>query len=222
MNNVLFEDSDILVYSKPHGTLSELSDSPISLPKMICDERQKNGEKLTLYPIHRLDKEVSGAILFAKTQSAARALSEAVARGELKKTYLAVIEGIPEKESDTLIDLLFKDSSKNKSFVVKRERRGVKKAILSYSLISSRNDTSLVKIELMTGRTHQIRVQFSSRGHSVVGDRKYGSKQTSPAITLCCHTLELVHPKTNERLSIRYIPKDTMWDTYEDDLKKLH
>lgn len=209
MINILFEDGSILVCVKPAGTLSELSDAENSLPRIICNERALD----TLFPVHRLDREVSGVMLFAKTEDAAKKLSADVAERKIKKEYIAIVEGEIEKESDTLVDLLFKDSAKNKSYVVKRERKGVKKASLYYETIEKKNGTTLVRIELHTGRTHQIRVQFSSRGHAVLGDRKYGSDIKSNEIALCSHKLTFNHPKTKKEMSFSYMPEKTgIWE----------
>ena len=212
MINILYEDGSILVCVKPSGTLSEMCDKDNSLPMIICRERALD----TLFPVHRLDREVCGVMLFAKTEDAAQKLNADVSERRIKKEYIAIIEGMPEKDSDTLIDLLFKDSAKNKSYVVKRERKGVKKASLYYETLASNGDTALVRIELHTGRTHQIRVQFSSRGHAVLGDKKYGSAVKDNAIALCSHKLTFIHPKTKKELTFSHTPEPVgLWDTYE-------
>ena len=199
----IYEDSEILVCIKPSGTQSEYSDAKNSLPRMIMEER---AEKCELFTLHRLDREVTGLIVYAKTERAAAFLSREIAEGRMEKVYLAVTEGhLPEKEG-TLVDLLFKDSSKNKSYVVKRERRGVKRASLEYTELALSSLGTLYRIRLHTGRTHQIRVQFSSRGCSVVGDRKYGAK-TGGEMLLASHRLSFVHPKTKKQMSFEYTPE---------------
>lgn len=219
MIDILFEDESILVCVKPSGTLSEHSESRLSLPRIIAQEAPA---PITLYTVHRLDKEVSGVMVYAKTQSAAKILSDAVSSRQIKKEYLAIVEGIPKEDSGTLVDLLFKDSSKNRSYVVKRERKGVKKASLFYQTLASKDTTSLVKIDLHTGRTHQIRVQFSSRGHSLLGDRKYGSKTKSNSIALCSYRLEFSHPISKKLLSFSHIPTcDPLWHTYQKELSEI-
>ena len=218
MIKILYEDESILVCVKPSGTLSELSDSENSLPRILCQELNLN----TLYTVHRLDREVGGVMLYAKTADVAKTLSNDVAERKIKKEYLTIIEGKPNKESDTLVDLLFKDSSRNKSYVVKRERKGVKKASLYYETLASRGDTALVHIELHTGRTHQIRVQFSSRGHAVLGDRKYGSSVKDNSIALCSYRLSFSHPKTKRSLCFSHIPSsEGLWGTYNDVLVRI-
>lgn len=172
---ILYEDSDTLVIDKPRGFLSEHAEGAAS----VVDALLSHGKDGFLAPITRLDREVSGVMLLAKNKkSAAYYTAEMANRENFRKEYLAVIEGAMSEREGELRDLLFKDSSKNKSFVVTRMRRGVKEAALSYSVVSEREIEgkrfSLVRVLLHTGRTHQIRVQFSSRRHPLAGDRKYG------------------------------------------------
>ena len=171
---VLYEDGDTLVIDKPAGLLSEASDTAPSVINALLSH-SKDG---FLAPITRLDREVSGVMLIAKNKkSAAYYTAQMADKTVFKKEYLAVVAGHMEEKSGTLTDLLFKDSAKNKSFVVSRMRRGVKEASLSYDVVAEREgDTplSLVHICLHTGRTHQIRVQLSHRRHPLVGDKKYG------------------------------------------------
>ena len=127
-----------------------------------------------VFPIHRLDLNVGGVMVYARTKSAAAQLSKLVQEGQLVKEYRALVHGVPA-ESGVLEDLLFKDSRKNKVFVVKKERKGVKKASLEYTRLTD-DSPALVHIRLHTGRSHQIRVQFSSRGFPLVGDHKYGAR----------------------------------------------
>ena len=167
--NVLYSDRDILVAVKPVGL-----DSELEFPNVL---KEKLGGEL--FPIHRLDKNVGGVMVYARTKKAAADLSRAVQSGEMVKEYLALVHGEPAAEGDWE-DLLWKDSTKNKVFVVKRERKGVKKARLTYRVIRA-GERSLVHVRLYTGRSHQIRVQFASRGFPLVGDHKYGAKDDSPA-----------------------------------------
>ena len=173
MFKILYSDKNIAVCIKPAGVSSEGEGMPLMLKK----ELEKGGVKTEVYPLHRLDVPVGGVMVFALNKATAAELSEKIAAGEMRKEYLAVVHGTPEAESGEFEDLLFKDSRKNKSFVVKRERKGVKRAKLEYSVIDKKEGFSLVKIRLKTGRSHQIRVQFSSRKMPLVGDGKYGSKE---------------------------------------------
>ncbi len=168
---VLYSDKNIIVCIKPVGV-----DSEKELPELLGG---------TTYPVHRLDKNVSGVMVYARTRQAAASLSKAIQDGTMVKEYVAMVHGTPPEQGDWT-DLLWKDSTKNKVFVVKRERKGVKKARLEYQRLRE-GDFSLVHIRLHTGRSHQIRVQFASRGFPLVGDHKYGSRDeaTAPMLFSC-------------------------------------
>lgn len=209
---IIFEDDYIIVCIKPIGLLSQADsrggESMISLLENYCEG--------TVYPLHRLDREVGGIMVYAKTQKAASVLSKDIAEQKFKKEYLALIHGVPQDPKGEMQDLLFKDSSKNKVFVVKKERRGVKKASLEYELISTKDfqneKLSVVRILLHTGRTHQIRVQFASRKMSLVGDRKYGARDTFKEIGLWSYSLSFAHPKTKEILYFKADPQNIIKD----------
>ena len=173
--DILYSDKHIIVCIKPVGLDSE-SEVPAAL------KEQFGGE---IFPIHRLDQNVGGVMVYARTKQSAAQLSKAVQEGTMVKEYVATVHGTPPESGDWE-DLLWKDSKKNKVFVVKRPRGGVKKARLEFTRLSA-DETSLVRIRLHTGRSHQIRVQFSSRGFPLVGDHKYGSrdKRTEPMLFSC-------------------------------------
>ena len=155
------------------------------MSQIMSMAQQLGGEIFTL---HRLDKNVGGVMIYSRTKASATRFSKLIQDGLLVKEYVALVHGTPPEEGE-LTDLLWKDSSKNKVFVVKRERKGVKKAKLSYRLLRS-GEQSLVRVRLYTGRSHQIRVQFASRGFPLVGDHKYGSRDeaTAPMLYSCCLT----------------------------------
>lgn len=178
MIEILFENNDLVACVKPVGIASQ-NDKTEDMVKLLG--AQLGSE---IYPVHRLDAAVGGTMVFAKNQKSAAKLSKLVADGGFRKRYIAVVSGKPEKDADVLEDLLFKDSSKNKSYVVRRERKGVKKAKLEYELVASVENMSLVRVLLHTGRSHQIRVQFSSRKMPLVGDGKYGSKDNRCNVAL--------------------------------------
>lgn len=178
MIDILFENNDFVVCIKPVGIASQ-NDKAQDMVKLLA---QQSGS--VVFPVHRLDTAVGGTMVFAKNQKTAANLSKQIQDGTFKKKYLAVVSGRPEYDSAILEDLLFKDSSKNKSYVVKRERKGVKKAKLKYELVSYSEDMSLLKILLYTGRSHQIRVQFASRKMPLIGDGKYGSKDNRCSVAL--------------------------------------
>lgn len=169
---ILYQDSDIIVCIKPVGL-----DSEHEVPQALGGE---------IYTLHRLDKNVGGVMVYARTKAAAAALSKAVQDGAMVKEYVAMVHGAPPENGDWE-DWLFKDSRKNKVFVVKKQRTGVKKARLTYRALRVGKE-SLVRIRLYTGRSHQIRVQFASRGYPLVGDHKYGSRdeKTAPMLFSCC------------------------------------
>jgi 23S rRNA pseudouridine1911/1915/1917 synthase len=175
---ILYSDRKIVVCVKPVGLDSE-HEVPAALTEVVDGE---------LFPIHRLDKNVGGVMVYARTKQAAAALSKAVQDGVMVKEYVAMVHGTPP-ESDDWTDLLWKDSAKNKVFVVKRERKGVKKARLEFKRLTE-GETALVRVRLHTGRSHQIRVQFASRGYPLVGDHKYGAKDnaSAPMLFSCCLT----------------------------------
>ena len=205
MLNVIFEDQNLIVLIKPVGVSSE--------DGMVAAIREHLGNTDAYVGIiHRLDTAVSGVMVYAKTKIAAADLSRQIQDGVFIKKYLAVVSGAPEKDNGRYEDLLFKDSSKNKSFVVKRERKGVKKASLSYNVLGEHQldngNISLVKIQLHTGRTHQIRVQFSSRKMPLLGDKKYGSRIDCP-IALFSHSLTFTHPEAEEVMCFTALPEKT-------------
>lgn len=166
---ILYHDNQIAVCIKPVGL-----DAEQEVPAAI--QKELGG---AVFPIHRLDKNVGGVMVFARTKQAAAALSKAVQEGTMVKEYVAMVHGTPPEAGDWT-DLLWKDSAKNKVFVVKRERKGVKKARLEFTRLTA-GEASLVHVRLHTGRSHQIRVQFASRGFPLVGDHKYGARDDSPA-----------------------------------------
>lgn len=204
MSKLFYLDSDVVVCTKPAGVLSESGGMPELLNRQI-------GWGDT-WCVHRLDMAVGGVMVYARSKEAAARLSNALAGRELGKRYLAVVQGRPERDEDTLKDLLFHDSTTNKTYVVKRQRRGVKEAELRYRRLETRNaaegELSLLRVELITGRSHQIRVQFASRKLPLVGDSRYGSSYRGSSIALWCEQLSFPHPKTGAVLSFTARPDD--------------
>ncbi len=195
---ILFEDKDIAVCVKPAGVISQSADSGNDMLSMLNEHFEQAGENAKAYPVHRLDRETAGVMVYAKNSKSAASLSKQIEKNEIKKHYFAVIQGAPEEKSGVFKDLLFRDKQKNKTFVVKRERKGVRDASLEYEVIGENSGKSLVDILLHTGRTHQIRVQFASRKMPLFGDGKYGGG--SGKLALFAHTLEFRHPASGEKL----------------------
>ena len=189
---ILFSDRDIVLCVKPVGLDSEIQ-MPAALKETLGGE---------IYPVHRLDKNIGGVMIFARTQAAAASLSKAIQEGKLIKEYVALVHGNPPESGDWE-DLLWKDSRKNKVFVVKRMRGGVKKARLEFTRLTS-GEESLVCVRLHTGRSHQIRVQFASRGYPLVGDHKYGARDNVPAPML--YSCKLTFPHKGKLLEFEKLP----------------
>lgn len=190
----LFSNKDIAVVLKPVGLDSE-QEVPAAIVSALGGE---------VFPIHRLDKNVGGCMVYARSKKAAAALSRAVQEGQMQKEYVALVHGVPPEGGDWQ-DLLWKDSSKNKVFVVQRQRKGVKDARLEFTRLSG-SDPSLVRILLHTGRSHQIRVQFASRGMPLVGERKYSTLEDPCEIALWSHKIGFAHPVTGKFMTFSQEP----------------
>lgn len=203
---ILFEDKDIIVIEKPVGMLSQ-SDGKGSenCESMLNEYIQNKGEKGCVHLIHRLDRNVGGVMVFAKNKMSAASLSTQIQNKTFIKEYKALVHSKPEEPEGIMEDLLFKDSRKNKTFVVNRMRKGVKDAKLSYKVLETKDspygEVSLVHIRLYTGRTHQIRVQFASRKMPLVGDGKYGGSDNGANIGLWSYRLTFIHPRTKKEMS---------------------
>ena len=211
MIRILYEDNALVVCLKPPGLLSQSGPGE--------DLLQVLGTQLNcaLHPVHRLDRGVGGVMVYAKTSKAAAVLSAAVQQRIFDKEYLCIVRGQPAEESGVYQDLLLHDKSRNKTFVVNRMRGGVKEASLEYRVLARQENLSLVRVKLHTGRTHQIRVQFSSRKIPLLGDGKYGGG--SGQIALWSFHLSFPHPHTGKTLSFSYLPEGGIWDNFH--LKEL-
>ena len=214
-SSVIYIDGDILAAVKPRGLHSE--DKKSNNDRTSFPAKLKAALDLDeIYTVHRLDKETEGLMVYALNKESAAALSRSVDEGRFEKEYDAWIHGRPETDEGVFEDMLFKDSAGNKVYVVKRERKGVKKAVLSYETVDvgSYSDHDLtdiggeaediithVRVRLKTGRTHQIRVQFASRKLPLLGDKKYGAKDDFDKLALCATHLSFPHPKTGEILA---------------------
>lgn len=206
MINILYEDNHLLVVEKKVGVLSQSdgSNTPdmLTILKQYLKDKYNKPGNVYLGLVHRLDKNVGGVMVFAKTSKAAKRLSEGIRNREFKKTYLAICEGILKGEGE-YIDYLKRVEYRSE---ISNSKEG-KLAILSYKALSRKNNDTLVKINLETGRHHQIRVQFSYHNHPLLGDEKYGSKGAYP-LALFAYKLEFTHPTTKEKLSFTLLPKE--------------
>lgn len=204
---LLYVDRQVVVCVKPVGQSSE--DCAGGMPELL---RSACGGEI--YTVHRLDLNVGGVMVYARTRAAAAALSGAIQTGLLEKTYLAIVHGRPEPNMGVLEDLLWKDSGKNKVYIVKRERKGVKRAKLSYEVLEA-GEASLVRVRLYTGRSHQIRVQFAGRGWPLVGDHKYGGRDKCNIPALWSHRIVFPHPQDGKPMEYAALPLGDLWESFK-------
>lgn len=218
--NVLYEDNHVLVVEKPVNIPTQEDQSgDLDLLTILKDDIKIRFQKpgnVFLGLVHRLDRPVGGVMVFAKTSKAASRLSDQIRKREFTKIYYAVITGTPEKTTDTLTHYLLKNSNTNEVKAVLPGTPEAKEAILNYEVLGSIHDLSLVKVKLHTGRPHQIRVQFSTIGHPLFGDAKYGTANTKKAqIALWSHEIGFKHPTQNENLSFSSNPPGVHpWDIF--------
>lgn len=208
---LLYQDDQILVCIKPPRVLS--TDEPGGLPELL---RQTLGDpKADVRTVHRLDRVVSGVMVLARSAAAASELSRQIREGEFEKSYLAVVHGQPA-EQGRMIDLLLRDKRERKTYVVDEPAKGVQEAILDYERLGCAQGLSKVAICLITGRTHQIRAQFSSRNFPLVGDRKYSCHEDECEIALWSHWISFNHPATGERLRFTAEPPEASpWNLFD-------
>lgn len=217
MLNVIYEDNHIIVVEKPVNVPSQSDNTGdkdmLTFIKEYIKETYNKPGNVYLGLVHRLDRPVGGIMVFAKTSKAASRLSESIRKNEMHKTYLAVING--HVEDSKLEDYLYKDEALNTTKVVSKDKEGAKLAKLSYKVLEEKDNLSLVEIALETGRHHQIRVQFSSRGHSLYGDQKYGNGPKNTQIALWAYKLEFKHPVKDEVMTFECMPKKIgIWEKF--------
>lgn len=200
---ILYEDKDVVVALKPPEILSQFSETEENAVTIL---KEQTGSEI--FVVSRLDRNVGGVMVFGKNQKSAADLTRQMQSGDFKKEYIAAVRGRPENDKGIFEDLLFKDARKNKTFVVKRERKGVKKASLEYEVLRFDGEISIVKIHLHTGRTHQIRVQFASRKMPLVGDGKYGAKDNCKNMGLFCREVTFRKINSKEILTFSAEPEN--------------
>ncbi len=199
---ILYQDADIVVAVKPARVLS--TDEPGGMPELL---RQALGTR-EFRTVHRLDRVVSGLMVLARNAVAASELSRQIRAGKFQKEYLAVLHGIPENPSDRLTDLLLRDKARKMTMVATTPQKGAQEAALTYQTLHAIPDMSRVRIQLETGRTHQIRVQFASRGLPLVGERKYSTLDDPCQIALWSYRLAFCHPATGASMEFTLEPPE--------------
>ena len=197
---LIYQDKDIVVCVKPPRVLS--TDEPGGMPELV---RQALGTQ-DIRTVHRLDRVVSGLMVLARSAEAASELSRQIREQSFQKEYVAVVHGAPEQPEGTFRDLLLRDKQERKTYIVTRPGKGVQEAILTYQVQGKNETLSRVRIQLQTGRTHQIRAQFSGRGLPLVGDRKYSLLEDDCEIALWSYRLAFAHPTTGEQMEFLLEP----------------
>ena len=224
-DQILYEDNHLIILNKLPSQIvqgDKTGDEPLSdlLKNYLAEKYDKPGE-VYLGVVHRIDRPVSGIVLFARTSKALTRLNEMMKKREIKKTYWAVVKHLPAEASAHLVHYLFRDEKKNKSFVVSPEKKGAQRAELVYQVIKSSDNFHLLEIELLTGRHHQIRAQLAHIGCPIKGDLKYGFPRSNPDASISLHArrIEFMHPVKKEPVIIDADPpQDALWDYFRDEL----
>lgn len=203
---LLYQDEDILVCIKPPRVLS--TDQPGGLPELL---RQHFGDMaMDIRTVHRLDRVVGGVMVLARSREAASQLSRQVREDAFGKEYMAIVHGVPGEAQGTLRDLLVRDKARKMTLVVPEPGKGVQEALLDYEVMGTAQGLSKLRVTLRTGRTHQIRVQFASRGMPLVGERKYDTREDPCQMALWSHKIAFSHPKTGEKMEFSQEPPE-LW-----------
>lgn len=209
---LLYQDEAVAVCVKPPRVLS--TDEPGGIPDLV---RETLGDKKAdVRTVHRLDRVVGGVMVLARSAASASQLSRQIREGSFGKTYLAVVHGVPEGERGTLRDLLGRDKARKMTYVASAPGKDVREAILHYRLLDTRDGISLVEVALETGRTHQIRVQFASRGMPLLGERKYSTLEDGCELALWSREISFFHPISGERMTFSRLPPVTQpWSRFQ-------
>lgn len=216
---ILYEDNNIIVVNKPQGVPSQEDSSGdkdmLTMVKEYIKEKYNKPGNVFVGLVHRLDRPTGGVMVFAKNSKSASRLCEQIAKGEMEKTYFAVVNGRVASDAGRLVNYLKKDTKLNKVAIVPQFEEGAKKAELTYNVLERKDDYSLLKIKLQTGRGHQIRVQFANIKHPLVGDNKYG-KGEKIMLNLYAVELGFIHPTTKQKMIFRVYPPETnaMWNKF--------
>lgn len=217
--NVIYEDNHIIVVNKESGEIvqgDKTGDAPLSdIVKAYIKEKYRKPGNVFLGVTHRLDRPVSGLVIFAKTSKALSRLNEMFRKGEIHKTYWAIVKNKPKERQGRLTHWIVRNEKQNKSYAYDNEVKDSKKAVLDYRLLASGDNYHILEIHLLTGRHHQIRCQLSAMGCPIKGDLKYGAQRSNPdgSISLLSRHVEFVHPVSKEAIALDApLPKDNLWE----------
>ena len=215
---VLYEDNHIIIVHKSSGEIvqgDKTGDTPLSdIVKAYIKEKYAKPGNVFVGVVHRLDRPVAGIVVFAKTSKALSRLNTMFSKGEVHKTYWAIIANTPKEEQGTLVNWLVRNEKQNKSYAYDKEVPNSKKAILNYQLISKSERYALLEVALLTGRHHQIRCQLAHMGCVIKGDLKYGAPRSNPdaSISLLARRIEFIHPVSKEPIVVEApLPDDNLW-----------
>lgn len=219
---VLYEDNHIIIVNKEVGEIvqgDKTGDKPLSeIVKEYLKEKYNKPGNVFCGVTHRLDRPTSGIVMFAKTSKALSRLNEMFRNDEVTKTYWALVKNMPKKSEDTLVHYLVKNERTNKSAAFDFEKKGTKKSILHYKLVSKSDNYYLLEIDLETGRHHQIRTQLSKIGSPIKGDLKYGADRSNPdgGISLHARSISFIHPVSKNKINVvAPVPVDSLWKSFE-------
>lgn len=223
---VVYEDNHIIIVNKESGEIvqgDKTGDIPLSeTVKAYIKEKYAKPGAVFLGVVHRLDRPVSGLVVFARTSKALSRLNDMFRNGEVHKTYWAIVQQRPEHEEGTLENWLVRNEKQNKSYAYQREVPNSKKAILKYRMIGQSERYYLLEVNLLTGRHHQIRCQLAAMGCTIKGDLKYGAKRSNPdgSISLLAHRVEFIHPVSKQHIVVESpIPEDNLWQNIKFSVK---
>ena len=222
---VVYEDNHIIIVNKQSGEIvqgDKTGDRPLSdiVKQYIKEKYQKPGE-VFLGVVHRLDRPVSGLVVFARTSKALTRLNKMFAEGEVHKTYWAIVKNTPKQPEGTLTHWLVRNEKQNKSYAYTTEKPNAKKAILKYKVIGRSDNYTLLEVNLMTGRHHQIRCQLAAMGCPIKGDLKYGAPRSNPdgSISLMSRHVEFTHPVSKQQIAVEApLPEDSLWQSFQTSL----
>ena len=215
---VIYEDNHIIIVNKQSGEIvqgDKTGDRPLSdIVKNYIKEKYQKPGAVFLGVVHRLDRPVSGLVVFARTSKALARLNKMFAEGEVHKTYWAIVKNAPRKPEGTLVHWLVRNEKQNKSYAYDHEKPSAKKAVLKYRVIGHSDNYCLIEVQLLTGRHHQIRCQLAAMGCPIKGDLKYGAPRSNPdgSISLMSRRVEFVHPVSKETIIAEApIPDEPLW-----------